>query len=142
MAEPKTKSTLVSMDEFLETSVDVSRHDDCYIIAAMMQKATGAPPVMWGPSIVGFGRTTVTYANGKTAEWMLIGFSPRKTELVLYGLLDSDSADAIVAKLGKHMTGKGCLYVKRLADVDVKVLKSLVDACVKAASSKQRQVKK
>jgi Domain of unknown function (DU1801) len=134
MAEAKTKPTTISIEDFFAKSVDPTRHDDCRAIAAMMQKATGEPPVMWGASIVGFGRTLVAYAGGKTAEWMMIGFSPRKTELVLYGLLGSPEAEALLSKIGKHKTGKGCLYIKRVADVDAMVLKKLIEAGVSAAS--------
>lgn len=135
MAEAKTKATIVTLDEFLSSAVDESRHEDCRAVAAMMQRATGETPVMWGPSIVGFGRTLVTYANGKTAEWMLIGFSPRKSELVLYGAWNSESSAALLAELGKHKLGKGCLYVKRLIDVDVGALERLISASVESASA-------
>lgn len=135
MAEAKTKPTEVLLDEFLAASVDVARHADCHAIAEMMQSATGEGPVMWGASIVGFGRTLVSYANGKTAEWMLLGFSPRKSELVLYGVVGDDIEEAALAKLGKHKTGKGCLYVKRLADVDTDVLRALVSRAAKRGAA-------
>jgi hypothetical protein len=137
MAELKTKATTVSLDEFLSTAVDATRHDDCRAIAAMMQRATGDAPIMWGPSIVGFGRTLVAYANGKSTEWMLIGFSPRKSELVLYGLLNTAASESLLAKLGKHKTGKGCLYIKRLSDVDIDVLNTLIKGSVKASGAQR-----
>lgn len=136
MAEPKTKATTVSLDEFLANSVDPTRHEDCRTIAAMMQRATGEPAVMWG-AIVGFGRYKYSYANGREAEWPVVGFSPRKTDLTLYIMPGFDRYEALLGKLGKHKTGKSCLYIKRLADIDVNALQAIIDASVKAMAPKR-----
>ena len=134
--EAKTKPTAVKLDEFLTTFVDPARHADCRAIAAMMQAATGEAPVMWG-NIVGFGRYVYQYESGRTGEWPVVGFAPRKTHLTLYIMPGFDRLDALLAKLGKHKTGKSCLYIKRLEDVDVKALKAIIDGSVKAMASKR-----
>ena len=136
MAEPKTRATTVSLDEFLANSVDPTRHEDCRTVAAMMQRSTGEPPVMWG-AIVGFGRYKYGYASGREAEWPVVGFSPRKTDLTLYIMPGFDRYEALLGKLGKHKTGKSCLYIKRLADVDVNALQAIIDASVKAMAPKR-----
>lgn len=130
MAEAKTKPTTVTLDEFLASSVDPARHDDCRAIATMMQSATGEPPVMWG-AIVGFGRYKLTYESGRTGEWPVVAFSPRKTDLTIYVMPGFASYETLLGKLGKHKTGKVCLYIKRLSDVDTKVLKKIIDEGVK-----------
>ncbi len=136
MAEAKTKATSVTLDEFLATSVDASRHDDCRSIAALMQKATGEPAVMWG-AIVGFGRYRMQYADGREGDWPLVAFSPRKNDFTLYIMPGFEKYGELLGKLGKHKTGKSCLYIKRLADVDVGILQKIVEASVKAMSGKR-----
>jgi hypothetical protein len=121
--EIKTKETGASVEAFLDGLTDEQQRVDSSSIIKMMQQITGEKPKMWGPAIIGFGSTTLKYASGRELDWMKIGFSPRKGNIVLYGM----AADARAAKdLGKFKTGKGCLYIKRLADVDDKVLSSLV----------------
>jgi hypothetical protein len=132
MAEAKTKPTTVSLDEFLATSVDASRHADCRAIAAIMQRATGEPPVMWGGAIVGFGRYTMKYADGREAPWPVTAFSPRKNDLTIYLMPGTERFAPQLAKLGKHKTAKVCLYIKRLSDVDERVLEDVVSASVAA----------
>lgn len=136
MAEAKTQATTVPFDEFLAKSVDPARHEDCRAISAMMQRATGEAPVMWG-AIVGFGRYSYTYASGRTGEWPAVGFAARKNDLTLYIMPGFERYDALLGKLGKHKTGKSCLYVKRLADVDVKVLQAIIESSVKAMAAKR-----
>ena len=136
MTEAKTKATTVTFDEFLATSVDPTRHDDCRALAAMMQAATGETPVMWG-AIVGFGRYRYQYESGREGEWPIIAFAPRKTDLTLYIVPGFDRFDALLGKLGKHKTGKVCLYIKRLADIDVKVLSAIIDGSVRAMAAKR-----
>ena len=132
MAEPKTKATKAGLATLLET-VDADRRDDCEALAAMMEKATGKKGVLWGPKIVGFGDHRLVYDSGRELDWFEVGFSPRKSELVLYGVsLDP----AALKKLGKYKTGKGCLYVKRLADVDATVLRGMIAASVKGKRAK------
>ena len=135
MGELKTRASDASVAAFLAQQSD-DRRADCEAISAMMQAATGEPPVLWGGSIVGFGKYAYT-SSGKVNAWPLIGFSPRKNELVLYLMTGFDDAAPLLEKLGKHKTGKACLYVKRMADVDAKVLRRLVDASVEAMASKR-----
>ncbi len=125
MSEPKTRPNAASVEAFLAQQPD-ARRADCDAIVAMMQAATGESAQMWGAAIVGFGRYNQAYANGKSMEWLLTGFSPRKNELVLYVLTGSKAQNALLEKLGKHKTGKSCLYIKKLADVDRDVLVQLV----------------
>ena len=125
MAELQTQPTNRSVDEFLDRLDDETRRDDCRVVLNMMREATGAEAVMWGPAIIGFGAYTQTYANGKQAQFPIIGFSPRKTSLTLY-LAETGAFPEIMDRLGKHKTSKACLYIKRLSDVDVDVLKELI----------------
>jgi len=137
MAEAKTKPTTVSFDEFLATSVDAARHADCRAIAAMMQRATKEPAVMWGDAIVGFGRYAMTYADGREAPWPVTAFSPRKNDLTIYLMPGTEHFTAQLAKLGKHKTAKVCLYIKRLSDVNVLVLEEVIAASVAAMAPKR-----
>ncbi len=129
MAAAKTQATAETLDEFLARSVDPSRHDDCRRIAAMMLEATGEAPVMWG-AIVGFGRYQYQYQSGRTGEWPLVAFSPRKNDLTLYIMPGFDRYQSLLDELGKHKTGKSCLYIRRLADVDLTVLNALIVSSV------------
>jgi hypothetical protein len=137
MAEPKTKPTDASVSAFLGAVADPARRAECQAVAMMLEEVTGEQPTMWGPSIVGFGRYRYRGANGKDAEWPVIGFSPRKTDLTLYLMPGVARFDALTAKLGRHKVGKSCLYVRKLADVDVNVLRQLCAAAVKAMEPKR-----
>lgn len=137
MAELKTKKTEASAKAFLDAIPDKQRRADCLAVAAMMEKATKSPAKMWGSSIVGFGTRLMTYASGREAEWMLIGFAPRKGDLTLYVHGGNKEVEALYDSLGKHKRGKGCLYIKTLADVDQKVLQKIIASAVKAAKSHQ-----
>ena len=122
--ELKTRPTEVSVDTFIDAVPDARRREDAKTVRAMMERITGAPATMWGPSIIGFG--SYRYECGKDwGEMCRLGFSPRKAELVLYVLTQSTEQDAFLARLGKHKTGKSCLYIKRLSDVDQNVLEEL-----------------
>ena len=129
MAEAKSKPTKQSVADFISKLPDGQTRADCTVIAQMMEDATKEKGVMWGTSIAGFGATTIKYAGGREADWPLMAFSPRKQNLTLYGMAGED--DELLSKLGKHTVGKGCLYVKRLADVDLPTLKKLIKASVK-----------
>ena len=131
MAEAKTKPTAVSADGFLDAIDNEQVRDDCRAIAGIMQKATGSPARMWGSGIVGFGTYQCTYADGRTAEWMVVAFAPRKQNITLYLAPDFTERESLLADLGTHTSGKGCVYIKRLADVHVPTLKKLVAASVK-----------
>lgn len=126
MAENKTQATALSVADFL-SGVDDTRRTDAQKLCAAMARITGEPATMWGPSIVGFGVNHYKYDSGREGSICKIGFSPRKAALTLYGMGIERNA-AIVAQLGKHTTGKGCLYIKKLADVDVGVLDKLIAA--------------
>lgn len=131
MAELKTKQTDLSASAFLAAIPEKQRRDDCQAIAAMMEKATKAPAKMWGSSIVGFGTYRLKYPSGREADWMIIGFSPRKSDLTLYVHGGADEVEALYEGLGKYKRGKGCLYIKKLADVDQKVLQKIINTSVK-----------
>ena len=131
MAELKTKPTAASVSDFLDTVDDEERRKDCLAVVKIMQKATGAKAKMWGPSIVGFGDHRYKYESGRELDWFLTGFSPRKKELTLYIMPGFERYEELMSSLGKYKTGKSCLYIKRLADVDTTVLRTLVEDSVK-----------
>jgi len=131
MAELKTKRNDASVDDFLDSIKDEQVRKDCRAIADIMQKAAKAKPQMWGSGIVGFGSRRYKYASGREIDWMLIAFSPRKQNITLYISSGFDGYDELTAKLGKHSSGKGCLYIKRLSDVHLPTLKKLINASVK-----------
>ena len=130
MAELKTKLTNASVDKFLKGVKDQQTRADCYQIIAMMNKATKAEPKMWGTSIIGFGNIHLKYESGRELDWFPIGFSPRKQNITLY-LTGGLEQKELLDKLGKYSTGKGCLYIKKLSDVDIKVLNKLITTSVK-----------
>ena len=125
MAELKTKKTTASVDVFLD-QLDAARRNDCASLVRLMKQATKAEPRMWGSSIVGFGDYKYKYDSGREGDWFVVGFSPRKKDLTLYINPSVKHFPEHLAKLGPHKTGVSCLYIKRLADVDVTVLKQLV----------------
>ena len=131
MAKLKTQKTNASVTAFLKSIADDDRRKDCQTLVRIMKRAVGAEPKMWGSSIVGFGHYHYKYASGRENDWFLAGFSPRKQDLTLYIMAGFDRYDALMARLGKHKTGKSCLYLKRLADVDVAVLEELISTSVK-----------
>src|SRR5687768_832640 len=131
MAELKTKPTTASVSDFLDTVDDEARRKDCLAVVKIMQKATGAKPKMWGPSIVGFGDHRYRYESGRELDWFLTGFSPRKKDLTLYIMPGFERYAELMSSLGKYKTGKSCLYIKSVADVDMKVLRTLVEESVK-----------
>ena len=126
MADNKTKPTSLSVAAFIDAITDPTRRADARVLVRVMQSAAGEKPRMWGPSIIGFGSYHYRYESGREGDMPLIAFSPRKTATVLYNLTGSDDCKALLAKLGKHTTGKGCLYIKKLADVDQEVLEAMV----------------
>lgn len=132
MAEMKTKKNETSVDDYLSAIKDEQTRGDCLEIAKIMQQVTKAKPKMWGSSIVGFGERHIKYESGRELDWMIMGFSPRKQNITLYLPGALESYESLLKKLGKYTTGKGCLYVKKLTDVDKKVLKDIVTASLKA----------
>ncbi len=130
-AELKTKVNEASVDAFIDQQPG-SVAKDCRTIMKLMKKATGEEPKMWGASIVGYGRYAYEGASGRSGEWMITGFSPRKTNLTVYIKMGFEKEAALMKKLGKHTTGKSCLYIKQLGDVDLKLLEELIVKGVKA----------
>jgi hypothetical protein len=137
MAEPKTKATKASVAAFLAAIPDEQRRRDCKAVAKLMREATGEKPVLWGASIVGFGTYRYQYANGKEGDWPVAGFSPRKSELVVYVMPGFDRYGELLSRLGKHRTGKSCLYLRKLADVDLAVLEEIIFRSVAAMEKKR-----
>ncbi len=130
MAELKTKANDGDVGAFLASVEDEQRQADARDLCTLMEEVSGEPPVMWGPSIVGFGNERLVYASGREVDWMSIGFSPRKTALTLYLTCDIAQFSTQLENLGTYRTGKGCLYLKRLSDVDRDVLTELVAAAL------------
>jgi len=131
MAEPKTKPTKQSVKEFLNKIDDPERRADCFAVAKMMEEITGEKPIMWGPSIVGFGSYHYKYASGREGDWPKAAFSPRKKDLTVYLMMGYTKHTELLEKLGKHSGGKSCLYIKRLSDIHVPTLKKLIKISVK-----------
>lgn len=136
MAEPKTKQTTASVAAFLAAIDDKQQRADAKKLSAMMRSATGSRAKMWGGAIVGFGSYHYKYASGREGDWPLVGYSPRSQNLSIYIMAGFSDFDKLMARLGKHKTGKSCLYIKRLADVDETVLRQLIDGSVKYMRSK------
>ena len=126
MAENKTKPTEASVEEFLSSVPDDRRRADARTLLDLMRDVTGAEPRMWGPSIIGFGDYHYRYESGREGDWFLAGFSPRKANLVVYIMSGFPRHAELMAQLGKHRTGKSCLYINKLDDVDLDVLRELV----------------
>jgi len=137
MAEPKTKPTTETLEQFLSRVPDPQRRADCEAVAALMQQSTGQPAVIWGTGVVGFGRYRYKYASGHEGDWPVIGFAPRKNDLTLYIMPGVETYPDLMEKLGKFKHGKSCLYVKKLSDVDMSTLTELIARGV-AAMQKQR----
>ena len=135
MAENKTKPTAKSVPEFLEQIEDPKRRADSLSIAALMEKLSGSKPKMWGDAIVGYGDYHYKYASGREGDWFLVGFSPRKQNLTLYIMGYLEFYTDILENLGKFKHGKGCLYIKRLEDIDTDVLENLITTSIKRLES-------
>jgi hypothetical protein len=130
MAEPKTAPTGASVTTFIDGIEDTAKRRDARALVRLMRKVTQAAPRMWGPSIVGFGQYRYRYESGREGEWMLTGFSPRKRELSIYIMSGFAGHEELLDRLGPHRTGRSCLYVRRLADVDLHALEELVSRSV------------
>ena len=136
MPDNKTKATEMNVAVFIDSITDPTRRADAKVLVQWMQRAAGEKPKMWGPSIVGFGSYHYIYDSGREGDMPFIAFSPRKAATVLYNMTASSDSVALLAKLGKHTMGKGCLYIKKLADVDQKVLETLFVKSVAAMRAK------
>jgi hypothetical protein len=136
MVENKTKQTEVSVKEYIDALTDETKRKNAKALVKLMQSATGEKPKMWGPSIVGFGSYHYKYESGREGDMPIIAFSPRKPAFVLYVGAGSEEIQPLLPKLGKHTTGKGCLYVKKLEDVNQEVLEKILAKSVAAKRSK------
>jgi hypothetical protein len=130
MAELKTQENDASVEDYLNSVEDETKRDASFKVKAIMEEVTGEEARMWGDSIVGFGHYHYKYASGREGEWMLVGFAPRKRNLTLYIMSGFDAYDDLLENLGKHSTGKSCLYINKLEDIDLDVLRELVDKSV------------
>lgn len=126
MEELKTRPTATSVDELIGAIADDARREDCLTLLALMKKGTGVDPTVWNSGVVGFGTFHYKSSSGREGDWFPVGFASRKAAITVYLGLSLEESAALLAKLGKHTTGKGCIYIKRLADVDLAVLEKLV----------------
>ena len=130
MTELKTKRNKGNVEAFLNSVPDEKKRRDSFTVLELMKQITGEKPEIWGDSIVGFGSYHYKYASGRENDWFLTGFSPRKQNITLYIMSGFDEYDNLLSKLGNHSTGKSCLYIKKIEDVDMGVLKELVEKSV------------
>lgn len=135
MVTLKTRETTASVEEFLNSIVDETRRNDAFTVLALMKKVTGEEAKMWGSAIIGFGSRKLVYESGRELDWMNVGFSPRKANITLYIMDGFAKYEPLLARLGKHKTGKSCLYIDTLENVDVNVLKKLVEQSVQHIKS-------
>ena len=132
LAEIKTRETTASVEDFINSVPDEQKRKDSFVILEMMKKASGEEPKMWGSSLIGFGNKRYkSPATGREVDWLLIGFSPRKANLSLYLTMNIKEHADVLKKLGKHKTGVGCLYINKLEDIDLKVLKGIIAIALK-----------
>ena len=139
MPENKTTPNDLDVEQFLNSIADEQKRKDSFTILELMKQVTGMEPRMWGSSIVGFGSYHYKYESGREGDAILAGFSPRKQNLTLYHMSGFERCDDLLKQLGKHSTGKGCLYIKRLADVDLPTLKSLIEESFKHVEKRSRK---
>ena len=125
-AQNKTQKTDDSVEKFLNTIKEETKRNDCFEIVKLMQKISGDEPNMWGSAIIGFGNVHLKYESGRELDWFKFGFSPRKQNIVLYGVANPEKQKEELKKLGKHKTGKGCLYINSMKDIDITVFQQLI----------------
>ena len=135
----KTTENKTSVKDFLNTIADEAKRKDCIRITEIFEKESGYEAKMWGTAIIGFGTVHYKYDSGREGDMPIVGFSPRKAANVLYGAIGFDGAETLLDKLGKHTTGKGCLYIKKLADVDMKALEALLEKAVAATRARHAE---
>lgn len=136
-AELQTKETNASVEDFLNSIENETRRADGFRVLEMYKRVSGEEPKMWGPAIIGFGNTKLTYPDGREIDWMLGAFSLRKQNMTLYVINDSPKQPALLAKLGKHKTSTACLYINKLADVDEKILEAIIKDSYKFETKKK-----
>jgi hypothetical protein len=139
--EPKTRPTDASVDDFLN-AFDAERRTDCFRVLEIFKKVSGDKPQMWGTGIVGFGSRMIKYSDGRELDWPVAAFAPRKGNITLYVLNSSPALPQLLEKLGKYKASGGCLHIKRLSDVDEKVLEALIKASVKTVKQSAKSVSK
>jgi hypothetical protein len=142
VAEPKTRKTTASVEAYLKKAAKGDAYEACKFIGAVMAKVTKDKPAMWGPAIVGYGSSPITYANGSVLDWPEAAYSARSTAVVIYGTKASPKHAALMKKIGKAKMGGGCLYLKSLEGVDKKVLEELIVSSIRASQAKQKAKKK
>lgn len=130
MAQLKTRKTDASVQGFIASLANPRRRDEAGQLLTILEEVTGEPPAMWGDSIIGFGNYHYRYASGREGDWFLVGFSPRKAQLVVYVMSGLSRHQELLGQIGKHKTGRACLYINRLEDIDVGVLRRLVEESV------------
>jgi len=136
LAEIKTKPTAASVEDFINAVPSEQKRKDSFVLLEMMKKASGEDPKMWGPSIIGFGNKRYkSPKTGREVDWLMIGFSPRKANLSLYLTVNLKTHAVALNKLGKHKMGVGCLYINKLEDVDLKILKGMIETSLKSGST-------
>jgi hypothetical protein len=136
MAKTKTHETTVKVSDFLDLIADEKRRKDGYELLEIMQSQTGMEPKMWGPSIIGFGIYYYKYESGHSGDAPLVAFSPRKDSIVLYAGMEPDKREDMFQRLGKYKSSKGCIYIKKLSDVNLDVVREIIDESVKVSRSK------
>jgi hypothetical protein len=136
MAELKTKQNELYVENYINAIMDQQRQADCRIIIDLMKKITGDEPKMWGDSIVGFGNTHLKYESGREVEWFKTGFSNRKDSISVYSMYGYTTQPELLQKLGKVKTGKGCLYIKKIADIDLNILEQMLVNYLQTTSGK------
>ena len=139
MAELKTKKNLASVHDFLNAVENEKRKADSFVVLELMKKITNSDPSMWGTAIIGFGSYQYTYASGREGDWFLVGFSPRKQSLTLYIMSGFSKYEEILSRLGKYKTGKSCLYINKIEDIDIVVLEELIESSVSYLNSKENK---
>ena len=141
LVEIKTKPTSASVEDFINNVKDEQKRKDSFVLLEMMKKATGEEPVLWSSSIIGFGNKRYkSPATGREVDWLRIGFSPRKANLSLYVSVGIKEHAAALKKLGKHKTGVGCLYINKLEEIDLKVLKEIIDDIIKTGIEERKLI--
>ncbi|MBS2213989.1 DUF1801 domain-containing protein [Carboxylicivirga mesophila] len=136
MAQNKTQPTSADVHSFLNSIEHPQKREDSFALLQLMQKLTGEQPVMWGDAIIGFGKNTYRYASGRSGDWFTVGFSPRKQNLTIYLMCGLDGLQGTIEKLGKYKTGKGCLYINKLSDVDRSVLEQVLTIAIETCRNK------
>jgi hypothetical protein len=131
MSSLKTRPNITSVSEFLDKVTPESKKFDGHKLVDIFNEVTGMPPILWGPSIIGYGTYSYSYSSGKTMEWFPVGFSPRKQAISIHLMISHEELEEELGQLGKHKLGKGCIYINKLADIDEQVLRKMISKAFK-----------